>query len=175
MAFEPFVWNCQPVENAAWTKVVDGACGAYTPCAINSVVISISHLVPLGLCCYHIWLIKKNSKVQMFTLRSKCYNYMLGLLDGYSTIEPLLRLLMDILIFNLNGETGLAHYEATSLIIEATAWCSVLIMIGLEAKSYIREFRWYVRFGVFMVGDAVLLNLILPVKDLYSRFYLGFF
>ncbi|XVE94233.1 hypothetical protein REPUB_Repub01dG0264000 [Reevesia pubescens] len=174
MAFEPFVWYCQPVANAAWAKLVDGAFGAYTPCAMDTAVISISHLVLLGLCCYRIWLIKKSSKVQKFSLRSKCYSYMLGLLAGYCTLEPLLRLLMCISIFNLNGETGLAPYEATSLIIEATAWCSVLIMIGLETKSYIREFRWFVRFGVIyvLVGDAVLLNFILPVKDLCNSYAL---
>lgn len=111
MAIEPLVWYCQPQVNEAWAKEVDGAFGAYTPCAIDSVVISISHLVLLGLCCYRIWMMKKNSKVERFYLRSKCYNYVLGLLAGYCTIEPLLRLLMDISIFNLNGETGVAPYE----------------------------------------------------------------
>ncbi|GMI96631.1 multidrug resistance-associated protein 13, ATP-binding cassette C12 [Hibiscus trionum] len=174
MAFEPLVWYCQPAAYVAWAKMVDGAFGAYTPCAINSMVISISYLVFLGLCCYRIFLIKKNSKVQRFSLRSKCYSYMLCLLAGYCTIEPLLRLLMGISIFNLNGETGLAPYEATSSIIEATAWCSVLIMIGLETESYIFEFRWCVRFGIVYVllGNAVLLNLVLPVKDLYSSYAL---
>lgn len=81
---------------------------------------------------------------------------------------------MGISIFDLNGDTVLAPYEATSLIIEATAWCSVLIMVVLETKSYIREFRWYVRFGVVyvLVGDVVLLNLILPLKDFYTSFAL---
>ncbi|KAG4168783.1 hypothetical protein ERO13_A12G045650v2 [Gossypium hirsutum] len=172
MAFEPLVWYCQPVANTAWTKVVDGAFGVYTSCAINSMVISISHLVLLGLCCYRIFLIKKNSKIQRFSLSSKCYSCILGLLAGCCTIEPLLRLLMGISIFNLNGETGLAPYEATSLIIEATAWCSVLIMVRLETKSYICEFRWYVRFGIVYVllGNVVLLNLILPVKDLFRSY-----
>ncbi|XP_040939884.1 ABC transporter C family member 12 isoform X2 [Gossypium hirsutum] len=174
MAFEPLVWYCQPVANTARTKVVDGAFGVYTSCAINSMVISISHLVLLGLCCYRVFLIKKNSQVQRFSLSSKCYSCILGLLAGCCTIEPLLRLLMGISIFNLNGETGLAPYEATSLIIEATAWCSVLIMISLETKSYICEFRWYVRFGIVYVllGNAVLLNLILPVKDLFRSYAL---
>lgn len=113
MAFEPLVWYCQPVANTAWTKVVDGAFGVYTSCAINSMVISISHLVLLGLCCYRIFLIKKNSKIQRFSLSSKCYSCILGLLAGCCTIEPLLRLLMGISIFNLNGETGLAPYEVS--------------------------------------------------------------
>ncbi|XP_052481316.1 ABC transporter C family member 12 isoform X4 [Gossypium raimondii] len=174
MAFEPLVWYCQPLQNAAWTKLVDGAFGAYTPCAIGSGVFLVSHLVLLGLCCYRIWLIKKNSKVQRFSLSSEYYCYILGFLAGYCTIEPILRLLMGSSIFNLDGTTGLAPYEVTSLIIEATTWCSVLFMIGLETKSYIREFRWYVRFGVVyvLVGDAVLLNLILPVKDLINSYAL---
>lgn len=59
-----------------------------------------------------------------------------------------------------------------SLIIEAIAWCSMLVMIGIETKVYICEVRWFVRFGVVyaLVGDAVMLNLILSVKDLYDRF-----
>lgn len=113
MAFEPLIWYCQPVANTAWTKVVDGAFGVYTSCAINSMVISISHLVLLGLCCYRIFLIKKNSKVQRFSLSSKCYSCILGLLAGCCTIEPLLRLLMGISIFNSNGETGLAPFEVS--------------------------------------------------------------
>ncbi|CAK9142859.1 unnamed protein product [Ilex paraguariensis] len=58
-----------------------------------------------------------------------------------------------------------------SLIIEALAWCSMIVMIGVETKIYIREFRWYLRFGILyvLVGDAVILSFILPVKDLYTR------
>lgn len=56
-------------------------------------------------------------------------------------------------------------------IIEALAWCAMVTMIGLETKIYIRQFRWYVRFGVIYVltGDAVLLNLILSVRGYNSR------
>lgn len=58
-----------------------------------------------------------------------------------------------------------------SLTIEALAWCSMLVMLGVETKVYIREFRWYVRFGVIyaLVGDMVMLNLILSVKEFYNR------
>lgn len=113
MALEPLLWYCEPVANAGWAKLVDGAFGAYTPCAMDTMVISISHLVLLGLCCYRIWLIKKSSKVQRFCLSSKCYCYMLALLAAYCTIEPLMRLLMGISIFDLNGDTVLAPYEVS--------------------------------------------------------------
>ena len=56
-------------------------------------------------------------------------------------------------------------------IVESLSWCSVLVMIVVETKIYIREFRWYIRFGLIyvMVGDVVLLNLVLPLSDYYSR------
>ncbi|GLT85718.1 hypothetical protein SLE2022_038980 [Rubroshorea leprosula] len=168
MGFEPLIWLCQPVANGIWAIEAHSSFGAYTPCAIDSLVISISHLVLMGLCLYPVWLIKKNTKAQRFCLRSNWYNYILGLLAGCCVAEPLLRLIMGISIFNLDGETRLAPFEATSLIIEALAWCSMVIMIGLETKIYHREFRWYVWFGVVyvLVGNAALLNVVLPVRDI---------
>ncbi|POO04135.1 hypothetical protein TorRG33x02_004390 [Trema orientale] len=170
MAFEPLVWYCRPLANGVWTKAVENAFGAYTPCAVDSLVVAFSHLVLLGLCFYRIWRIKKDLKVQRFCLRSKLYNYVLALLAAYSTAEPLFRLIMGISVLNLDGLPGLAPFEMVSLIIEALAWCSMLVMIGLETKVYIYEFRWFVRFGVIyaLVGDTVMLNLILPLKDFYS-------
>ncbi|XP_073264843.1 ABC transporter C family member 12-like isoform X3 [Populus alba] len=175
MGLEALVWYCRPMENGVWAKEVDNAFGAYTPCAIDSLVICISHLVLLGLCLYRIWLIiDNNTKVKKYCLRTNYYNYMLGFLAAYCTVQPLLRLFMDVSIFNLDGQTSLSPFELVSLIVEALAWCSTLVMIGLETKIYIRQFRWYVRFGVIyvLVGEAAMLNLILPVSDYYSRFTL---
>ena len=60
--------------------------------------------------------------------------------------------------------------QMASLVIEAVTWCTMLLMIGLETKVYIRESRWSVRFGVIyaLVGDAVMLNLVLSVKEYYD-------
>ncbi|GKV52727.1 hypothetical protein SLEP1_g59297 [Rubroshorea leprosula] len=167
MAFEPLDWFCRPVANGLWTRAVANAFGAYTPCATDSLVISLSHLVLLALCVYRIWLIKKDFKVQRFCLKSKYYNYLLALLAGYCTAEPLYRLMMGISVLNLDGQTGLAPYEIASLIIEALTWCSLLVMIGVETKVYIHESRWVVRFSLVyaLVGDAVMLNLIFSVKE----------
>ncbi|KAF7840257.1 ABC transporter C family member 2-like [Senna tora] len=171
MAFEPLDWYCRPVANGVWTKVVENSFGAYTPCAVNSLVVVISHLILLGLCLYRIWLIKKDFKVKRFCLRSKLYNYILGLLAGCCTAEPLFRLVMGISVLNLDGQTGLAPFEMVSIITEALAWCSMLVLIGVETKVYINEFRWFVRFGVIytLVGDAVMFNLIFSAKEFYSR------
>lgn len=171
MGFGALEWYCRPVPNGVWTTVVENALGEYTPCAVDSLVICVNHLVLLGLCFYRIWRTKKDFTVQRFCLRSKVYNYVLGFLAAYCTVEPLFRLVMGISVLNLDGQSCIAPFEMISLMIEALAWFSMLVMIGLETKVYIREFRWFIRFGVIyaLVGDAVMLNLILPVSDFYSR------
>ncbi|KAK3022445.1 hypothetical protein RJ639_047582 [Escallonia herrerae] len=171
MAFEPLIWYCRPVKNGVWAKAVENAFGAYTPCATDALVTCISHLVLFGLCVYRIWKTKKDYKVQRFRLKSNYYNYFLGLLAAYCTAEPLFRLVMGISTVNVDGETGLAPFEMVSLIVKALAWCSMLVMIGVETKVYIRDVRWYVRFGVIyaLIGDAVMLNLVLSVSEFYNR------
>ena len=111
MAFEPLDWFCRPVTDGVWKRAVSNAFGSYTPCATDSLVVTISHLVLLGFCVYRIWLIKKDFKAQRLCLRSKFYNYMLGLLAAYSTAEPLFRLIMGISVLNLDGLPGLAPFE----------------------------------------------------------------
>ncbi|XP_019419725.1 PREDICTED: ABC transporter C family member 2-like [Lupinus angustifolius] len=171
MTFEPLDWYCQPVARGVWTTVVENAFGAYTPCAVDSLVISVSQLILLGSCIYRIWLLRKDFTVKRFCLRSKLYNYILGLLAAYCVAEPLFRLFTGMSILSLDGQTHLAPFEIVSLIIEALAWCSMLILIGIETKVYIHKFRWFVRFAAIysIIGSAVLFNLIISVKEFYSR------
>ncbi|KAJ7969064.1 ABC transporter C family member 2-like [Quillaja saponaria] len=171
MAFEPLIWYCQPEANSIWDKAVDSAFGSYTPCAIDTLVISISSLILLGLCLYRIWLIKYSSKARRFSLRSNYYSYMLGLLAGYCAAERFYRLLIGIPVFNLNGQEGFAPFEMVVLIVEALTWCSMAVLIGMETKVYIREFQWSVRFGVIyvLVGNVLMLQLLLSVRDYCSR------
>ncbi|CAL5364391.1 unnamed protein product [Camellia sinensis] len=75
-------------------------------------------------------------------------------------IDSVVRLVMGISLFNLEGQTGLAPFEMVSLIIVALAWCSMLVILGIETGIYIREFRWYVQFGA-AYGGCSMLNLIL--------------
>ena len=64
--------------------------------------------------------------------------------------------------------------QVLSLIVEVLAWLWMLVMIAIETKVYVREFRWFVRFGVIyaLVGDAVMLSLVLYVKEHYNRLIL---
>lgn len=111
MAFTLFDWYCRPAPNGVWARTTDSAFGAYLPCALDSVVISISYLVLLSICCYRIWLIKKSSKARRFRLRSTFYNYILGLLASYCAAEPLLRLMMDMSIVKLDEQTDFMPFE----------------------------------------------------------------
>ncbi|XP_038887874.1 ABC transporter C family member 2-like isoform X2 [Benincasa hispida] len=174
MGFEPFVWYCRPIVAGVWTNAVENAFGAYTPCVIDSLVVAISHLLVLGLCIYRIWLMKKNFTVQRFCLKSKIYNYVLCLLAAYCAFVPLYKLIMGISVLNLDGQTALAPFEVVALIIQALTWSSMVVMLLVEAKVYVFEFRWITRFGVvyILVADGVMLNLILSVKDLYKRYVL---
>ncbi|KAL0556634.1 hypothetical protein IC582_005148 [Cucumis melo] len=171
MAFKPFFWYCRPVVGGVWTNAVDNAFGAYTPCAIDSLVVVISHLVVLGLCIYRIWLINKDFKVQRFCLKSGTYNYVLSLLATCCAFEPLLKLIIGISVLNLDGQTALAPFEVVALMVQTLAWCSMVLMLVVETKVYVYEFRWIVRFGVvyILVADIVMLNLILSAKDFYKR------
>ena len=83
---------------------IQNALGPFTPCATDTIVICLSHLVVMGLCMYRIWITQKNSKAQKYCLRSCYYNYFLACLAGCSAAEPLFRLIMD-------GLAGLAPYE----------------------------------------------------------------
>lgn len=63
--------------------------------------------------------------------------------------------------------------QVTSSIIEIAAWCCMLVMIALETRIYIYEFRWYIRFVVIyiLVGEAAMFNLVLSVRQYYSSRY----
>ncbi|CAN6872242.1 unnamed protein product [Brassica oleracea var. botrytis] len=172
MGFEALTWYCKPVAEGFWEKAADAAFGSYTPCAIDSLVMLVSHFVLLGLCLYRIWIIFRNTKAQMYVLRNKWYNCVLGILACYCVVEPVLRLVLGVSLFDMDGETGLLPpFEVASLIVEAFAWFSMLVLIGLETRQYVKEFRLYVRFGVVyvLVADAVLLDLVLPLKNSVNR------
>ncbi|KAM0052069.1 putative ABC-type xenobiotic transporter [Helianthus debilis subsp. tardiflorus] len=174
MGLEPLAWFCRPEENGIWAKTTASALGAYTPCGIESVVGDISNVVLMGLCLYRIWLIMKDFRLKRFCLRSKYYNYMLAILAAYCAAESLCRLLFNVSMFDFSSQSSLAPFEVVSLMIETLCWSSLVIMTLLETKVYVREFRWYVRFGVLyvLVGDFVKLSVILSVKDLYPRYVL---
>lgn len=107
-------WYCRPVENGKWATLVTNAFGAYTPCAIETMVVALSHLVLWCLICYRIWLISKDFSVKRFRLQSSLFNYVLGALAAYNTAEPLYRAVMGISVVNLDGQGSLAPFEVSS-------------------------------------------------------------
>ncbi|CAM8928970.1 unnamed protein product [Rhodiola kirilowii] len=76
------------------------------------------------------------------------------------------KILNDTSIFNLDGQPGLPPFELVSLLIQITAWVSMISMTFLETRVYVCDFQLLVRFGIayVLVGDAVMINLLLPLK-----------
>lgn len=128
MGSDPLVWFCRPVANGVWAQETDSAFGAFTPCAIDSVVGNVSHLVFLGLCLYRVMLIKINPKVQRYCLRSNFYNYVLALLACCCAAAPLYRLVMGVSIFDFDKELGLAPFEVCNFFIIMVVICLFLNM-----------------------------------------------
>ncbi|KAJ0980468.1 hypothetical protein J5N97_008723 [Dioscorea zingiberensis] len=176
MGSHPLVWYCHPVEDGIWAKVVKNALGAYTPCAAHTIVLSTSYLVLIGACVFRMWQTWKDFTIKRYHLRSRLYNYMLGLFAACFFAESLVQLVICFSTTNLDGQTGLAPFEKVSLIITAVAWCSMLLMIGVENVVYICESRLCVRLAVLyvLVGEIAVFNLFYSVKHYFNQliFYL---
>lgn len=126
MGFDLLTWYCRPMEYGIWAHETGSAFGAYTPCGMDSFVICVSNLVLLVLCLYRIWLITRDPKVQRFRLRSNIYNYMLGFLATYCTVEPLFRLGTGVSIFNLDDQTGFAPFEVHYFFLISVTTCTTI-------------------------------------------------
>lgn len=61
--------------------------------------------------------------------------------------------------------------QMVHLAIEFMSWCSMVVMLFVETRIYVKEFRWYIRFGLMyvLVGDAVIFNFIFPLRDFYAK------
>lgn len=71
--------------------------------------------------------------------------------------------------------TKLLLLQVVSLIINALSWGFVVLMIAVETKIYVREFRWYIRFGVIylLVADTVVLTFVISLMSFYTRSAFG--
>ncbi|XP_078432524.1 ABC transporter C family member 2-like [Wolffia australiana] len=163
-------WYCRPVENGFWSRV-QNAFGVYTPCAMESVVLCISYLIVTALSIYRIWLIKKGTSVKRYSLRSPYFNYFLGFLALYSVAESLFRVTAGLSIVEMDGRTKVAPFEIVSTTVDVIAWFCLLVMLLLETKIYVYEWRWYVRFVVIyaLVGECAMFSLLFSVKENYPR------
>ncbi|KAJ3693574.1 hypothetical protein LUZ60_009054 [Juncus effusus] len=167
MGVNPLEWYCRPVQDGIWSKAVENAFGVYTPCGMQSLVVSISHLVLFAVCLYRIWRTTKDLTVQRYTIKSKLYSYVLIIFAAFCVAEPLFRLVMGYSSVNLDGQSSLAPFEIVSLILEAVTWSCVVVMLFTETKVYITEFRWYIRFVMIyvLVGEMTVFNLLFSVRN----------
>ncbi|GLJ45905.1 hypothetical protein SUGI_0966350 [Cryptomeria japonica] len=120
MALEGLVdWYYRPVENGKWVMLIPNALGAYTPCATETLVVALSHLVLWCLICYRICLIRKDFSIKRFCLQSRLFNYGLGALTVYNTANPLYKAIMGIFVVNLDGRGLFVPFEVVTLIFES--------------------------------------------------------
>lgn len=98
-------------------------------------------------------------------------HYFMILLATGLALWPLMQILLGISTVNLDGETSLASFEVLSLILGSFAWLSMLCMLVMETKVYVREFVWYTRFGIIylLVAHATLYRFIFVLRPLYNR------
>ena len=91
-------------------------------------------------------------------------------------LQCVLYLIYSCTFFYLFGYLKSAILQIVSLIIESAGWCCMLVMILLETRIYIYEFRWYIRFVVIyvLIGEAAMFNLVLSVRQYYSSRYSTF-
>ncbi|KAH7661164.1 Xenobiotic-transporting ATPase protein [Dioscorea alata] len=169
-------WYCRPVEDGIWAKDVKNALGAYTPCAAHTLVLLTSYLALIGACMFRMWRTWRDLTIKRYHLRSRLYNYMLGLFAIYFLAESLVRLVMCFSTANVDTKTGLAPFEKVTVIITVLAWFSVLVMIGVENVVYICESRLYIRLAVIyvLVGEIAVFNLFYSVMNFFNQlvFYL---
>ncbi|KAI4993329.1 hypothetical protein ZWY2020_007642 [Hordeum vulgare] len=138
MGSKPHEWYCQPVNDGAWSRAVESAFGAYTPCGIDTLVVCISYLALFGVCFYRIWRTTKDYKVQRYKIRSPYYNYLLGLLLVYCIAEPLYKIVTGTSIMNLDGQCGLAPFEVRMLqIVVAKSWLDLYAAMLFLLDKYI--------------------------------------
>lgn len=163
MGSDPLVWFCRPVANGIWAQETDSAFGAFTPCALDSVVGNASHIVLIGLCLYRVMLIKINPKVQRYCLRSNLYNYVLALLACCCASAPLYNLVMGVSIFNFDKDLGLAPFEVCNFFI--------IMVVGDFIYFFIFNMDMFIFLSTshFVSFQCIWLNVYIPIISLCTE------
>eukprot|EP00249_Psilotum_nudum_P023194 c28783_g1_i1 orf=631-5508(+) len=168
---------CRPVFGGVWETKLENGFGAFTPCIADVFVIGISHVVLCCLVFYRIWLIMRGSTLKRFHLKTPKMNYFLILVAACLTLEPVIQICLGISIVNLDGQRGLPPFEIVTLLLETFTWGTMLFMLCIETKVYVRDFRWYVRFGVIyvLVAQATMFRFTLSLRGYLEKYIFGLY
>lgn len=106
---------CRPVTGGVWETKLASGFGAYTPCLVDSIVVSLSNVALLlfvlyrirGLCGYHARSSSLRFKVQ------KPAGHCIGLLlAAFCAVAPVLQIVLGVSAVNLDGgDTSMPPFE----------------------------------------------------------------
>jgi hypothetical protein len=108
---------CRPVAGGVWETKLASGFGAYTPCLVQSVVISPSNLALLLVVVYRICGLcyAYSSAPLRFTVQKPAAGHCVGLLlAAFCAVSPLLQIVFGVSAVNLDGENSMPPFEVTS-------------------------------------------------------------
>lgn len=167
---------CKPVSGGKWATDLLNGFGAYTPCIADIVVVSVSHVVLCCLMARRLWFLMRGESTKKFHLQNPAMTYFLAFLSVCLAVIPLVQLGLGISFVNVDGDSSLPPYEILTAVVTSITWFMMTFVLYREAKLYVTEFRWYVRFGVVyaLVGQTTMFRFIFALKDYYDGFTFGF-
>jgi hypothetical protein len=116
---------CRPKEEGKWATHLPSGFGAYTPCLVDSFVVTVSNLLLLCVTLYRIYYVVASSSSsssayhnnKKFKLKNPPWGHLFAiLLVACCVIGPLLQVVFGISNVNLDGELSLPPYEVPAQI-----------------------------------------------------------
>jgi hypothetical protein len=118
---------CRPKEEGKWATQLPSGFGAYTPCLVDSFVVTFSNLLLLCVTLYRIYYVVASSSSpssssayhnnNKFKLKNPPWGHLFAiLLVACCVIGPLLQVVLGISNVNLDGELSLPPYEVPAQI-----------------------------------------------------------
>lgn len=111
MAEDLFSSFCRPLEAGVWANKLPSGFGAYTPCAVDSVIVNISSLVLLFFTVQRIRALVYGVGIERFKV-SNAWRYIpLFLLAAFCAAAPITQIILGVSTVNLDGESSMPPYE----------------------------------------------------------------
>jgi hypothetical protein len=103
---------CRPVVGGVWETKLASGFGAFTPCLVDTVVITVSNLALLFSAVYRIRaLLYSSSSGNRFKV-SRCWGHYFAILLAFvCAVEPIVQITLSLSAVNLDGETTLPPFE----------------------------------------------------------------
>jgi ATP-binding cassette subfamily C (CFTR/MRP) protein 1 len=162
---------CRPVVGGVWETKLASGFGAFTPCLVDTVVITVSNLALLFSAVYRIRaLLYSSSSGNRFKV-SRCWGHYFAILLAFvCAVEPIVQITLSLSAVNLDGETTLPPFEIMSQALTSVTWFALTAMLLVEIKTYTKDLIWYVRFALMygLVGQSTMFSFVISLRDYYD-------